>query len=407
MMRHNSRLLLQNILQWLFPLSLLLGTNGCSTLGQAAKMDIPSNIAQATYVEEEPKTLVERFSPTRLAAEVRGETPDQDAARGIFEQAEKQFKAAATATGKSRQEAFQESAKLYRKAATRGKGFPVEEDALLMVAECHFFADNYPKASEGYGKLIKRFPNSQYLDRVDSRRFAIAEFWLNHHKQEGGGFVPNLSDDRLPALDKFGHATKLFDRIRFDDPTGELSDDATMAAAVAYFERGKYVKADEMFSDIRENFPGSQHQFDAHLLGLKAKMLSYEGADYDGGPLEEAEEIIRSVAVQFPDKAQDHYEPLDTAFKKIRLQKAERQFAHAQYYDRRKEYRAARMHYERVRKDYSDTSLAVEAESRLAQIKGFPDVPKPSMEWLQNLFPESTKRQEPLIRRNPTGSTKK
>jgi outer membrane protein assembly factor BamD (BamD/ComL family) len=199
----------------------------------------------------------------------------------------------------------------------------------------------------------------------------------------------------------------LFDRIRFDDPTGELSDDATMAAAVAYFERGKYVKADEMFTDLRENFPSSQHQFDAHLLGLKAKMLSYEGADYDGGPLNEAEEIIRSVALQFPDKAQEHYEPLDSAFKKIRLQKAERKFAQAQYYDRRKEYRAARMHYEEVRRDYSDTSLAVEAESRLAQIKGLPDVPKQSLAWLGNLFPESTKRQEPLIRRNPIGSAKK
>ncbi len=356
---------------------------------------------------DEPKTLVERFSPTRVAAQLRGEEPDKDAAQAIFLQAEDQFRAAASAQGDSRREAFEEAASLYGKAAARGEGFPVEEDALWMIAESHFFADNYAKASDAYGKLIKRYPNTQHLDGVDSRRFKIAEYWVEYEKSKGGNFSPNFLDDRLPVMDKFGHAAKLFDRIRFDDPTGELSDDATMALAVAYFERGKYAKADELFSDIRENFPSSQHQFDAHLLGLKAKMLNYEGPDYDGGPLDEAEEIIRNLAVQFPEQASQQHELLDKAYKDIRLQKAQREYDIAQYYDRRKEYRAARMHYENVHREYGDTNLAVEAESRLAQIKGLPDVPKQSLEWLQHVFPESTGRQEPLIRRNPLGTVKK
>lgn len=86
--------------------------------------------------------------------------------------------------------------------------------------------------------------------------------------------------------------------------------------------------------------------------------------------------------------------------------KAQREFIEAKYYDRRKEYRAARIHYENVCHEFSDTSLAVEAESRLAQLDGRPDVPAPTMQWLADLFPDEPARQEPLIRPNPIGSKK-
>lgn len=379
---------------------------GCSSLKPSAPMQF-GGPNTTSLRQEESETLVERYNPKRVVARIRGEEPDKDVAQAIFLQAEDQFRAAASAQGESRREAFEEAGELYAKAAVRGKGFPVEEDALWMNAECHFFADNYAKASDAYGKLVKNYPNTQHLDGVDSRRFKIAEYWVQQEKTAGGNFSPNLVDKRFPVLDKFGHAAKLLDRIRFDDPTGELSDDATMALAVAYFERGKYVKADELFSDLRENFPSSQHQFDAHLLGLKAKMLSYEGPDYDGGPLDEAEAIIRSMAAQFPEQTSQQADVLERAFKDIRLQKAQREFALAQYYDRREEYRAARMHYENVQRDFSDTNLAVESESRLAQIKGLPDVPKESLEWLQHAFPAHQERQEPLLRRNPLGAVKK
>ena len=131
--------------------------------------------------------------------------------------------------------------------------------------------------------------------------------------------------------------------------------------------------------------------------------MTYGGAQYAGNALDAAEKIVRQIVTQFPQQAQEHYEALDKASKDIRLMRAEREFGVAKYYDNRKEYRAARMHYENVRRDFPDTNLAVEAESRLAQLQGRPDVPEEVLQWLSDLFPEEQTRQDPLIRPSPTG----
>ena len=387
----------------------------CSFLAGCAAMQKPTlplagnaeaTGSQVTEVARPTSSVPEWLNPQRVVSQIKGPPPDEVAARALFERAENQFRAASKSEGETRLVAFEEAAELYELSAKRGEGFPISEDALLMRAESHFFSDNYAKAAESYGELVKTFPNTQYMDRVDKRRFAIAQYWLQQPVGASQRIVPNLTDDKRPVTDTRGHALKLFDRIRFDDPAGKLSDDATMAAALSHFQRGKYEQADELFRDIRENFPSSEHQFQSHLLGLKCKMMSYGGPDYAGGNLDESEELIRQLVTHFPSEAKEHYEALETARKDIRLKKAQREFVVAQYYDRREEYRAARIHYENVCRDFADTNLAVEAESRLAQLEGRPAVPAPSLQWLAEMFPDEPTRQEPLIRPNPTGAKK-
>jgi outer membrane protein assembly factor BamD (BamD/ComL family) len=383
---------------------------GCAAMQKPTLPKLTDTAAAEQDETRKPARLTGRvpdwLSPQRLATQIKGPPPDEVAARALFERAENQFRAASKSQGEARLVAFEEAADIYELSAHRGEGFPIAEDALLMTAESHFFADNYAKAAESYGALVKAFPNTQYIDRVDKRRFAIAQYWLQHPTDATQRMLPNLTDQRRPMTDTLGHALKLFDRIRFDDPAGTLSDDATMAAALSHFQRGRYEQAEELFRDIRENFPSSEHRFQAHLLGLKSNLMSYGGPAYSGGSLDDAEKLIRQVVTQFPREAQEHYELLENARKEIRLKKAQREFVVAQYYDGRQEYRAARMHYENVRRDFADTNLAVEAESRLAQLEGRPDVPAPTLQWLADLFPDEPTRQDPLIRPSPTGAKK-
>ena len=97
-----------------------------------------------------------------------------------------------------------------------------------------------------------------------------------------------------------------------------------------------------------------------------------------------------------------HREYLERAIRQVRLKKAEREWVMAKYYDRRKEYGAARYYYELVRRDYSDTTLANEARNRLAQIGGLPDDPPQHLAWLANLFP-TAEQAKPLIARVNAG----
>ena len=371
---------------------------GCSSIhkGNLEMPKLPLVEQMVGPAPEDGKGFVDR-----LAASLR-ERKEPDRARERFTKADELFHEAAgmDADDLDRKKKFMSAGREYVAAARFWPGSSLEEDALMMSAESLFFADLYQKSVNRQAELLKKYPSTRHLDRIDQRRFAIAQFWLDHHRRHGTDLTwVNVGDPRRPGTDTFGHAIKLLDRIRFDNPTGKLADDATMMAAVANFEKGDYSAADVLFTDIRQNFPRSDHQFQAHLLGLKCKRELYRGSDYDGGVLEESEQIIQQIARLFPDESANHQEALRTELKDIRLQLAERDYTMAKFFDSREEYGAARIYYELVRNEYRDTNLATESESRLAQIGGLPAVPDSSLEWLAAIFPDDD-RTKPLIARD-------
>ena len=108
----------------------------------------------------------------------------------------------------------------------------------------------------------------------------------------------------------------------------------------------------------------------------------------------------------FPEEAEKHRQELDAELKDIRLKQAERDYVMAKFFDDRKEYGAARYYYDMVRREYHDTNLALESESRLAQIDGFPEVPESSLQWLIDRIPEEPPA-KPLIARSSASSSRR
>lgn len=329
-----------------------------------------------------------------------GRGPNEQAAQEQFAEAMSIYKGAAAMQGQGNaQREFERAAKLFSKAALRWPNSSIEEDALFFEAEANFFADRYPKAEILFGKIFSKYQSTKYLDRISQRRFQIAKYWLDHHTEVRSelAIAPNFTSRDRPTFDKFGHAIKVLERIRLDDPTGELADDATMLAASACFDDGRFFRADELLTDLRRSFPSSNHQYAAHMMGLKCKIQLYQGPSYDSGPLDDSEELVRQMRRQFPTESGKDTDFLAKAFKDIRMNRAIREWKLAEYRDRRKEYRAARIQYERVARDFADTSLAGAATERLAQLGGSPDLPPQRLEWLAKAFP-SDDDQQPLLR---------
>ncbi len=354
--------------------------------------------------QEPSDGILGRYNPAKLlqsAKAAMGQGPSETAARQAFKQAEATFVEATKLQGKARKKRFYEAAQRYAKAAEKWPGSTLEEDALFMQAESYFFADRYPRASDAYGMLVRKYPNTRHMDVVDKRRFAMGKYWVDHDEADPDWVLtPNLFAKDRPVFDKFGNGVRVLDKIRFDDPTGKLADDATMAAAVAQFKKGNYMEADSLLTDLRRSFPNSDHQFQAHLLSVKCKLEVYQGPQYSIVPMDEAEALIKQIYRQFPDQAKEHDKYLKEAWKQVRLNKARHDWEMARYYDRRHQFGAARLYYDRVRSDYSDTSLASKASERLAQIGGEPLKPEQKLPWLAKLFP-TPEREKPLVARNP------
>lgn len=321
---------------------------------------------------------------------------DKDLAIREYQFGEEAFNKAKTLTGTDRRDGFRLAAKKFKSAAKNWQSSGLEQDALMMAGESLFFAEDYYDATEQYVKLVKEYPRNRYLDQVDSRRLEIADFWLKHPKADNNFMLVNFVDNKLPINDTDGHARRVLDRMRLDNPTGKVSDDATMRLAVDSYARGQYEGAADTFSDLRMTYPDSPHQFMAQFLELQSLMNSYQGPAYSSVPLEEAEVRVKQIAKQFPNEAGERQKDLNTAFAKIRFLKAERLWHSAEYRRNRSEIGSAKIHYQDIINEYSDTPFAEEARTQLSKIEGLPDDPPQRLPWLVKIFGDS-KKERPLF----------
>jgi len=334
---------------------------------------------------------------TKLTAEEREARLAES--RKFYGEADQFFKTASSQPRESSSATFEKAGKLFEKAAKAHPGSAIAQDAQFMAAESYFFGDYLTKAEHAYGILQKKYPNSRHNDRAAARQFSIAQYWIDTEKSGGSKVMPvNFVDRRRPWFDIDGHGIRVLDQIRFDDPTGKLADDATMAAGVEHFRQGHWLEADEFFTDLRETFTDSEHLFDAHRLGIRTKLQMYAGPKYSRLVLDEASKLIRQTRQRFPDKLRDSEisEALAKDAAEIDYLQAERLAVRANYRERRGEYGAARQYYETLLANHDQTPFAETARDRLAVVGDLPALPEQRLAFLTKIFPER-RRAKPLI----------
>lgn len=323
---------------------------------------------------------------TRIGLKAKAQK-DIDAARSEFAAAESKFEAARLLPVESRGDAFREAAEKYKLAGENWKSSALEQDALLMAGESHFFAEDYYEAERQYAKLIKEYPRNPYLDHIDTRRFEIADYWLKVDAVKHKPFyMLNVTDKKFPWNDTGGHGKRVFEQMRLDNPTGKVSDDATMRLAVEQFRKEDFEGAADTFSDLRMTYPDSEHQFNAQLLELESLVRSYQGWAYTSLPLSDAEKRLKQIVFQFPVEAEKNKQQLNQTYAKIRFLLAERVWENAERRRKAQENGSAKFHYEKLLEDYADTPFAEQAGVRMSEIKDEPDDPPVRFRALIKLF---------------------
>lgn len=347
---------------------------------------------------EDKTSLADRASKmTRsLTNTITGkEQEDRNRAKDFYKEGDRLFREASSQPTEQRKKMFKAAAKQFKKAAEAAPGSALEQDSLFMQAESQFFSDQLTLATDTYQKLQKEFPRNRHNDRIAARLFSISRYWIETSKADQDSWVPiNLTDRSRPRVDADGHAIRVLDQIRYDDPTGRLADDATMAAAAEYIRQEKFEEADEFLTDLRETFSDSEHLFLAHLLGIRVKLEVYAGPSYSGLVLEEAETLVRQTRQRFPDKmAEEKYgEMVARAAAEIEFHRAERLAFRATFAEKQQNFGAARYNYETLIEKYPETPQAEAARGRMPKIAELPDHPTRRLSWLKKVFPDSRPR---------------
>ena len=119
----------------------------------------------------------------------------------------------------------------------------------------------------------------------------------------------------------------IYESIRMDDPTGPLADDATMATANTLFLNGRWEDAAYHYDLMRTEFPQSEFQAQAHLLGMQAKLRSYQGPHYDATAAAGSQKLAHTLQTQFAAQLPNERENIQQTLKMIEAQLAERDYA--------------------------------------------------------------------------------
>jgi outer membrane protein assembly factor BamD (BamD/ComL family) len=322
---------------------------------------------------------------------------NKELAKDIKQQADELFNKAIMLQEEERRDAFRTAAKKYVEASKHWVSSALEQDSLMMAAESYFFAEDYPKAEDYYLRVLKDYPRTRYQDRIDQRRMEIGLYWLQFKDQF---YNLNLTDKKRPWNDTRNHGKRVLEKMRLDNPTGKLADDVTMRLANTAFEKENWNEALDTYRDLITTYPDSPHQFEAHVLGVKSALMSYQGADYSGEPLEKAEKMIKQMVRQFPQKAKEEQEKIQDAFSEVRYRRAERLFTQATFRYNKNEAKAARIHCTRILTEFSDTPFADKAREMMEKTGGMPDEPTQHLTWLADLFPNRDKI-APLLKPTP------
>lgn len=354
-----------------------------------SSLEGPANVYRPEGVSAESDYFAEGFLD-RVGIRSK-QRRDVTAARDHYKKADNLFAQAKELQGDDRRKKFRHASDEFKLAAENWQSSGLEQDALLMAAESLFFAEDYYQAEGLYAELVKEYPKNPYLDHVDSRRFTIADYWLNYDNVKPASFMAvNFSDYKRPWNDTRGHAKRILETVRIENPTGKVGDDATMRLAMESFENQDYEAAADTFADLRMTYPDSRHLFNAQLLELKSLIASYQGSNYSSVPITDALKRIDQIRKQFPQEAKQHQNEIQQAYAEARYSMAERIWQQSKYRRDRSEYGAARFHYERIINEYGDTPFANQAREQLARIKDKPAVPPQRFKTLVWLMGGST-----------------
>ena len=356
--------------------------------GRPIDAPIDEVVGPLSYERDESKGLLPGLDPKvsyRRAKQAMGLGPNQQIAKEALAEGERLI----------RDRRYAAAADKFKTAVNRWPDSAVADRAQFLLGESYFFQDRYVEARDAYDALVARQPNTRDLNTLVERQWAIAQYWEKYYfdYKQDARLKPNWFDKTRPTLDTIGNAIKTYESIRLNDPTGPRADDAIMATAGIYFRRGRYFDADDQYTLLRREYPRSEHQFEAHLLGLQCKLRKYQGPDYDGAPLEEAKKLAKQIRTQFAGRlSSEEKARLREVQGQVQASIEQRDLRLAQYYDNTEHYGAAKQIYARIGKEYGESPIAQQAKTRLAELQGAPNEPEQPLARFVGLFPENRER---------------
>jgi outer membrane assembly lipoprotein YfiO len=204
---------------------------------------------------------------------------------------------------------------------------------------------NLYEAYLAYQKVIDKYPFSERIQEVIQREYKIAEEFMVGKKRKAMGV--NLPVEN-PAIEIF---TKIIENSTY----GSLAASAQYKLGLVLKGLTRYYEAEEAFNKVISNYPDSEWAGAAKFQIAACRQAVSRGPDYDQGATKEAKEKFENFVREHPDATLSR--DAEKNIGKLKEKEAESKYNIARFYEKQKAYEAAKIYYDDIIKNYSNSGM--------------------------------------------------
>lgn len=231
-------------------------------------------------------------------------------------------------------------------------------DAQYHIGLCFEEQDEIFRAFKEYQTVIDKYPFSELSADIVKKQYNIGLELLDG-KNSSNSFISTIAGNDYAVIDVFKAVIK-------NAPYGPLAAPAQYKIGLYLQEKHLYQEARDEFEKVINDYPESEWAKAAKYQIALSDAKRSTDAQYDQKVTQAAIEEFNEFVESYPDAK------LSTEAKeqiwKLREKEAENSFMVAQFYEKKKNYKAAKIYYQSVVDDFEKSSWAVKALNKIREV---------------------------------------
>jgi len=241
------------------------------------------------------------------------------------------------------------------------------DDNQFLRGEINYAQGNYMTAASEYQQMLASHPDSDLYTEALARQYEIGDrlYEIGVKRLDTRVWRPLRGRPMKRAI-------TVYTMVVENQPFTPQAAEAQYKIGLCHYARKDYIEAAFEYRRVVEDYPDSEWVQEASY-GLA--MCYFEGSlspDYDQTPAKLALSAVDDFAVRYP--TDPRVGELQEVREEMRETLAESKLRRARFYERRREFVAAKLYYQQVVKDYPGTPAAERASSWL---DANPQIPQP------------------------------
>jgi len=209
------------------------------------------------------------------------------------------------------------------------------------------------EAYQAYQVVIDKYPFSERIQEIIEKEYKIAEKFMAGEKRKAFGVDLPVEN---PAIEIFGKVVE-------NSTYGPLAPRAQYKLGLVLKGLMRYYEAEDEFNRVVSRYPDSEWASAAKFQIASCRASLSKGPAYDQGAAQEAKQQFEEFVKEHPDAVLS----LDAEknIGEIREKEAQASYDIAMFYEKQKAIDSAKIYYNDLINNYSDSPWAAQAAARL------------------------------------------